>query len=365
MKTIEFLKANNGDFTKLTDAYGIKVKTYDVGISDHLHVLNYDQIESPKTDPIVMECRGVIINTSLQVVCRPFDRLFNYGEAGTDQLDLLDYVFRPKLDGSLIKVYFWRGLWRIATRGTAFAESDVGAWGITFQDLTLQALGMGSIHEFTDKCFELNMNIGSTYLFELTSPENRVVTPYTDRDLTLLAIRDSNGDYVEPTAYEKAFFKTTPSLVGYTVNNMLKMTAELSGLQEGFIGYDKNGVPRIKLKSAAYVAVHHLRGEGLNPKRIAELVCSGEEDEYLTYFPEDSDTILHYSEKYSEMVQMMELTYDRVNTVESQKEFALAIKDVVGASILFRVRRDNISLKEVLDNTENRVKVRLLLDFMK
>ncbi len=36
-----------------------------------------------------------------------------------------------------------------------------------------------------------------------------------------------------------------------------------------------------KIKSPSYVAIHHLRGEGLCPKKIAELILINETDEYL------------------------------------------------------------------------------------
>ena len=207
MEVIKFLKANGNNFQKLTDVYGIKVKDYP---EQKLVVLNYDQINSPKMEPIVQECRGIILDYALNVVCRPFDRFFNYGEAETDKMDLTEYTYFPKLDGSLIKVYYWNNSWRIATRGT------------------------------------------------------------------------------------------------------------------GFVGYDKEGIPRVKVKSAAYVAIHHIRGEGLNPKRIAELVISGEEEEYLTYFPEDRDTITPYSVALEGLLTKLIDAMMTYQTVEDQKEFALA-----------------------------------------
>ena len=76
MEVIKFLKANGNNFQKLTDVYGIKVKDYP---EQKLVVLNYDQINSPKMEPIVQECRGLILDYALNVVCRPFDRFFNYG----------------------------------------------------------------------------------------------------------------------------------------------------------------------------------------------------------------------------------------------------------------------------------------------
>lgn len=44
-------------------------------------ILNYSQIDSPKYDPIVRECRGLVIDRNTnEVVARAFDRFYNYGE---------------------------------------------------------------------------------------------------------------------------------------------------------------------------------------------------------------------------------------------------------------------------------------------
>lgn len=75
MKTIEFLKEHG--IQKLRDDFAITVKEV-----DDLLVLNYNQIESPKTHPIVIECRSLILDTGFNVVSRSFDRFFNIYENG-------------------------------------------------------------------------------------------------------------------------------------------------------------------------------------------------------------------------------------------------------------------------------------------
>lgn len=349
MKVVDFIKANRGDVNVVNTAYGIKVKQYDNGFSPNLFVLNYDQIESPKMEPIVKECRGLILDESLNIICRPFDRFFNLGEADTDKLDLSDFVFAPKLDGSLIKVYHWYGCWRIATRGTAFAESNVGDWGITFQDLALSALGFKTISEFDDWCMNtVQMNVGQTYLFELTAPENRVVTPYSDRKMTLLAIRNTGtGEYVQPSDLERENLNIN-NVVGYTASEIVQKANELKNLEEGFIGYNRNGVPEIKVKSAAYVAVHHIRGEGLNEKRSCELVLSGEVEEYLTYFPEDAKILDKYIKGWALAQKTIHAVYEYFKHIEDQKEFALAIANSSQKGVMFTARKLGISTTEAL-----------------
>lgn len=361
MEVLKFLQSNASDFSKLTDAFGIKVKEYP---EQGIVVLNYDQIESPKMDPVVVECRGLILDYKLNVVCRPFDRFFNYGEAFTDKMDLTGYTYQPKLDGSLIKVYYWDGSWRIATRGTAFAESDVGGWGITFEELTLRAMGFDSLAMFSEAMEDEGMPHHYTYLLELTAMENRVVTYYSEPTVTLLAVRNNqSGDYAPTENYAAYFWKTNSVVSGLTIEDIIQKADSLKNLEEGFVGYDQQGVPRVKIKSAAYVTVHMMRGEGLNPKRIAELVISGEEDEYLAYFPEDRDTILPYSNYLSKLISELEVTMSENQKIEDQKEFALAIKDVYGKSVLFTARKLKISVAEAFHSGTMQAKVKTLLDY--
>ena len=64
MKLLEWYKEKG--YTKayegvvsLESEFGIQVKEYP---EEGLYVFNYSQIESPKMHPIVMECRGLILN---------------------------------------------------------------------------------------------------------------------------------------------------------------------------------------------------------------------------------------------------------------------------------------------------------------
>ena len=82
MKVQEYLRGK-GDplqaLATLKEDLGICYKVYE---EDGIVILDYDQIESPKTHPIVIECRSLILAyPEFDVVSRKYDRFFNYGEA--------------------------------------------------------------------------------------------------------------------------------------------------------------------------------------------------------------------------------------------------------------------------------------------
>lgn len=359
MKVIEYLKENGTE--KLTSEFGVIVKKYE---DAQLLVLNYDQINSPKNE-ITSECRGLILDYDYNIVSRSFDRFFNYGEQFAT-FNPATAVAYEKVDGSLIKIYKYKDCWLCSTRGTAFAESGVNGWDLTFEDMVWKALGVNCATDFNDKCNEW-LNPSSTYICEITGVENRVVTRYQGYTLWLLAERDNQtGEYYEvPLVICENFGFELPSLYKFSsVEQCIETTKHLPDLQEGYVMYE-NGVPVCKVKSPAYVAVHHIRGEGLTPKRIAELVVINEQEEYLTYFEEDRKFFTPYVEALEFQLKSAQHHYHKFRDIEDQKEFALCVKDYHYAQYLFQARKMGESdIYKVFNASETNRKVKFLLGLM-
>ena len=97
MDVVDYLKMHS--LEKLKNEFGIVVKEY-----PDLYVLNYDQIESPKLNDIVRECRGLILDKDYNIVSRSFDRFFNYGENETGKdIDITKCSVYDKIDGSRLR----------------------------------------------------------------------------------------------------------------------------------------------------------------------------------------------------------------------------------------------------------------------
>lgn len=358
MQVIEHIKANGVD--SLAE-FGISVKKYPEG----LIVLNYSQIDSPKTHPFVVECRGLIIDEEFNVVSRSFDRFFNYGE-NESTFNPATAVLHEKVDGSLIKIYFYKDGWRVSTRGTAYAESKVNGFDITFEDMTYKALNVDSRVEFNQLCNKC-LDESRTYIFEVTGVENRVVTRYSGYTLWFLGSRNNkSGKYYSDEFIPVAnrFGAVLPKTFRFnSVEECIETAKHLPDLQEGYVAY-QDGVPVCKIKSPAYVAVHHIRGEGLTPKRIAELVVINEQEEYLKYFPEDVAHFTPYIEALAFQLKSAQHHYYKNMNIENQKEFALSVKDMPYSHLLFqarKVKQDNIHKVFNSLNLEQKVKFVLTL----
>src|ERR1700683_3484778 len=135
-----------------------------------LAILNYT--EKAQFDRVwndaTRQCRGLLYKVfGQEVVARPFPKFFNYGEEDVHH----SYYHTPvtvtdKLDGSLGILYpVGHYGWAIATRGSFTSP---------------QALhGTAKLQEYLKTWEPAD---GSTYLFEIIYPANRIVCNYYDTD---------------------------------------------------------------------------------------------------------------------------------------------------------------------------------------
>lgn len=342
--------SNAQAFEQLTEQFAIKVKHYE---DERIVLLDYHMIDSPKMNPVVIECRSLILQfDTFGVVSRKFDRFFNYGEASEyyHDFDLSRSVIMEKADGSLIGVYYHNGKWRISTRGMAFAEGE-HVMGGTFRDKVREAFGM-SEDEFQSVFGVFNKSL--TFVFEYTSPENRIVTKYQKPEMVLLGANDGEKEWDYETMY--------CNLVAYGVKNIrkvktyqasdmdavVKLANSLPNLEEGFVIYDPVSNKRMKVKSSLYVVAHSIRGNDPLPtkKNLLRLLFTGEIGEFCAYFPEWSEKALDIQREVDNAYRELSVAWDKYKELESQKDFALAIKDVPYNGILFQARKLNKTVNE-------------------
>lgn len=365
---IEYLNTKGKD--SLKEEFGVEIKEYDCGYL----VFNYSQIDSPKNVPMVNACRGLILDSNNQIVCRPFGRFFNYGEADTKEFDFSDVTIFEKADGSMVKVYWSHATsrWEIGTRGTAFAESDHGGSikYATFRDGILDAMNLTE-DEFQN-VFEWKHK---TFILEYCSPWNRIVTPYDKPQVVLLAVIDNTTGYDAfydrlnqwcGILSEKGLNVRMPQV--YQANGadeIVKLAESLDGLKEGFVVYDNKTGRRVKVKSATYCAVHHLRGNGTpSQDRLMEVVLLNEQDELISYFPEFKEFIDPIEAALHQLTEEANAIYGQFANVETQKDFALAVKDTKVAPVCFKARKDKVSAHHAFVDMEMNQKKKLLEKYL-
>lgn len=328
MHTTAFIGENGTE--RLTVDFGVKVRPHPE--YPNLVHLCYDQIASARHNghPIVRECRGVIVDVQTgDVVARPFDRFFNDGESHADPIDWASARVQDKLDGSLLVLWCYDQIWQVSTKGSPSASGSVGDNDLTFSELFWRTW----VEQDLDTT---PLDPTWTYMFELTSPLNRVVVAYEGDRLTLIGARENASGIEAPVLAFPALNPVRELPLG-TLADVVAAAGELYPLNfEGFVVVDRH-FNRVKIKSPKYVALHHIK-DGFGVRRIIDLIKLGESNEVLTYFPEFRDLYDRVSQAMTAFVSGLESDYAAIQDITIQKEFALeAVKSRCSAA-LFKVR---------------------------
>lgn len=353
-------------------------------------LLKYSSIE-PKSDmsnPIVQECRGLILkkdffeltsNPSIpqyKVASMRFTKFFNYGQ---EEAAILEFPCEAseKIDGSLIGVWYDNNTgWHVSTSGNIDAEDapiDTGEYK-SYRDVFNLA--------WDDNFFDM-LSKDCTYMFELVSPFTKLVVPYKETKLYLLAIRNNitleefDRSYLSIIA-EQLFGDKISVPKSYMCKNIEEIQNAVNELTdndenfEGFVLCDKN-FNRIKLKSAIYTNLFFIRGEGVfSNKKILKLIMDEQDDDVIAYFPE-------YKEQFDRIRRGLSLFITHLKSLLSdggklykldKKEFADNIKLYKYKDILFKAYGcDYWNLKEefqadFLKNYVENIAISKLLDYV-
>ncbi len=352
-----YLRAGN-TLDDLLTTYGVTAKRHRT--RSNLALLKYNQIVSPMHEPIVQECRGIILDEAddWRVVSFPFTKFFGVAESNAHQIDWLTARIQEKADGSLIHVYSYDGEWCAASSGTPDGAGDVhgldasGTWepraGLrlplpeTFAAYFWQVfrLNYGAIDALElaprDVCF----------FFELTGPLNRIVVLHQFANVTLLGARNLT------TGKELTVAKAA-ALLGHTVRHVREFSldtidgimasfASMSPLmQEGYVVVDGN-FSRIKVKHPGYIALHHAK-DGLSRRAFVEIARSGETPEVIAAFPELRPQLDDAIGRLSSLVSEVDADYSRLCDIPEQKAFAIEAMKTRCSSALFAVRSKKAS----------------------
>ena len=247
-------------------------------------LLKYDQIRSDMTIPLVRECRGIILDEShgYQPVCVPFYKFGNFGESYIPDIDWSTARVQEKLDGSLIKLWHYNDQWRVSSNGEIDARNaHISSALLTgTRQVELYTLFMEAWDKTGIEMESLDRNY--TYMFELTSPHNRVVVSYKETCIRHIGTRDMR------TLRECDLDIGISKPREFPIN-----TLEACIESAGTLGYDDEGYVvvdalynRIKVKSPLYVALNHISQGVTTHGNIVEIIAKNEQGEFLTYFPE-------------------------------------------------------------------------------
>jgi hypothetical protein len=319
----------------------------------NLVLLKYSQLDSDFSNPIVQQARGIIldINDNFKVISYGYNKFFNYSEPLAAHINWDNALFYEKVDGSLLQLFWYDNQWNIATSGSPDGSGNVGNNQLTFAELFWQVF-----NELNYKLPEHYFNIPVTYLFELCTSLNQVVIPHQRSRLVFHGARNLSPD----TGYYELPYEALYACAEYynwelvktfqfkNINEVLLYTETLNGLeQEGFVVCDRQN-NRIKIKSADYVKLHHLRS-GFSTKNLLEVVRSFEGAELISYFPYWQSKLEEIRNKYFLLVLNILNVFDQIKTISTRKEFAQKAIKYSFSGVLFQML-DGKTLRSILQD---------------
>jgi hypothetical protein len=353
----DFIKTNTlGDlYTK----HGVEVSFSKDGL---LASFNYSQINAKNSDKLACQARGVILSRKDKksifdlkeyvvtkdkrdssnvifgdsiVVSYGFDRFFNQGQdtAFVNWQDKNLKVYE-KLDGTCIFLYYFDG-WKVATRKSPYADILIDEISKhTFSSLFKKALQETINMSFEDYTKTLNKDV--TYVFELTTPDNRVVVVYDTYKVTLIGARNKK-------TFQELEIETINNLVpfvkSYNMNDVNAIIGFVNSLNpmdnEGVVVKDSN-FNRVKIKNINYVAYNKAADlYGKSVRGIIQLILSEKEDDVIPYLSHSVIEKIHlYKDKLNKLVNYVDTNYKKyyneVNSypdsdIRKRKEFAQLI----------------------------------------
>lgn len=350
VKLQDYLRTHT--FEQLETEHAVRAK------SDGTHViLDYDQIDiNWSTSIFGWVCRGLVLDAkTFDVISFGLAKFFNLGEHYCDQLDWSTVKVQEKLDGSMVQRWWspHTARWEYSTRFQLpqdLERNQVGDFGITWRQLIDKC--MGTLPEFTQEKHQ-------TFTFEVMSPYNKIVVDHKGFSAKLICIRDNitlqESDVISTGLGPKVFAFTD-------AKQMEEFARTLKGTEcEGFVCVDAY-FQRAKSKGDNYVYLHRLKDKLNSMKNVLLLARSNDSEEVLLHFPEFKDQVLVFEKIIKDFVHRHETVYEQNKTLESQKDFAIAIQkaglEFTGALFTTRAGKAK-SVREAILHMEDNAFVKL------
>lgn len=334
----EFIEADKGDYV----------------------VFNYMVSHEDSFDcPIRRECRGLIFDKKGKVLSRRFHKFFNLGEKPNHVIDWnMPHVVLEKLDGSMITPVIVHGavLW-----GTKMGITDVGA---QCRNYVIRSGNGYNYERFALQAATFN----HTPIFEYTAPTNRIVIPYEEERLVLLAVRDNRtGEYKPFSFMEEASIIFKIPLVK-TYSGDISQIKDKVGIEGVVVRFEDGHM--VKCKTDWYCAIHKAKENILQEKNVVKLILEEKLDDILPNLPDfDRDRLLKYKEKLIWNVEfhafMIEQNLAHFEKTLTRKEYALQYAQngvALYRSIIFSCWGNSKSIREevvkfILKNCSSQTKL--------
>ncbi len=359
MEFLNFLKINNlSSFEEIksvveNEQYKLKIKESD--LYPNLYLICQTE-ESDNSIPFVRECNGIILekNTN-KIVCYSFEKCEDM-ENINPKININEARFDIAIDGVLIRVYNYNGIWMISTKKCIDAKK--ARW-----------LTTKSFHEMFEEVFPTekiaNMDVNDCYTFILCHPENNMVVKYETPRLYHIATRNM----VTFQEYEKDIgIEQSPkqNIVNGDVSVLNQLMTQPNLNYEGYIIVDSS-YKRQKFSSPYYKRAREVWGNTNNRfYRYCEIRKEGPTlmEEYIKYFPQDVNDFSKYENKIIDFGKKVFETYQdrhvRRKQINIPPYLKRVIYDIHGDFLKNRQMTDMVKIMQWISNYDAKLLVHLI-----
>jgi hypothetical protein len=341
--------------------YNLTIKNHPT--YENLYLFSYNQIASDFHNPIVKVSRGSVfeITDNVRPICLPFFKFGNIGESYCDEIDPNSFQGFEKIDGSLIKLFYYMGKWHWMTNNGFDTTQKTCSIVCRYNEPETEK--MDTFQQLIDYSlskhigWEENLAIGWTYMFELISPRNRIICQYPKTDLILLGSRDYNQQEHSAEETKELFnfpFSIPKKIDARNVKEVLAYCDEIKDdSEEGIVVVDKD-FHRVKIKCAFYKHLKFIKGETyFSEKAIFESCLNGEIDDAVVAFPEikaKADEIKAILQKqWNKLFDIAKLGKEKYKELENRKAYAEWVKKEYPkqSTYLFEVLKEKYDLVSI------------------
>ena len=278
-----------------------------------------------------------------------------------------------KVDGSIIKLWFNKitEAWQFSTNGMINADN---ATTDAFSNITYGSVIRQAVN-YNDIPFD-KLDKDSTYIFELVSPQTRVVVKYDEIALYHLGTR---SNITGEERNEDIGIKKPKSYKISSLEDCIKAAVELNKgcesddeiANEGFVVVDKNW-HRVKVKSPDYIMMHRLKhNDGISKKDAVTtlLYIKSDVEKICKSNPLLVHIFKYYDYKLSELNhqanQMAALSRNLYNEYSNDRAaVAKIIKPHKLAFIGFKALETDLTGEEILAGAPIEKLIKLIPDYV-
>lgn len=223
-------------------------------------------------DREIAASRGMVLTSDGYIQSRPLNKFFNldqHGDGVIPPLPIEPFDVYEKVDGSMIAASSFGDIVLLTTRGSFKSDQAVAAAAL-----------------WNDRFSDVRIPDGETWCFEYVAPWNRIVVPYAEENLILLACL-SNKTGVDCQDVEDANWPGTKvrRFDGLDLSTIRAALPNLPHDEEGYVLRFKSGI-RVKAKGNAYLQMHRI-ATGLSARTVWEALTNGTFDELIEAVPDE------------------------------------------------------------------------------